>query len=68
METKNKQIAANAPMDELKEENLYHYEALATQAGHWSSAIPCSIKFYFDYRKMNIIKRIILAFKIKREQ
>jgi hypothetical protein len=53
------------PLEELRQSDLKHYDELSTQCHHWSSGVPRAINFYYDYKQMNLIQRIILAFKNK---
>ena len=53
------------PLEELRSGDLEHYYKLSTKCHHWSSGVPRAINFYYDYKKMNLLQRIILAFKKK---
>ena len=57
--------AVQTPLEELRQSDLKHYDKLSTECHHWSSGVPRAINFYYDYKKMNLIQRIILAFKKK---
>jgi hypothetical protein len=54
-----------APLEELRKSDLKHYDELSTECHYWSSGVPRAINFYYDYKQMNLIQRIILAFKNK---
>jgi hypothetical protein len=53
------------PLEDLRQSDLQHYDELSTKFNHWVSGVPRAINFYYDYKKMNLIQRIILAFKNK---
>ena len=53
------------PLEELRQSDLKHYDELSTEFHHWSSGVPRAINFYYDYKQMNLIQRIKLAFKNK---
>lgn len=57
--------AQQTPLEELRQSDLKHYDELSTKCNHWSSGLPRAINFYYDYKQMNLIQRIILAFKNK---
>lgn len=50
-------------LEELKNEDLQHYDTLSFK--NYKNSIPRAINFYYNYRQMNLIQRIILAFKNK---
>lgn len=53
------------PLEELRKEDLEHYDTLSFNAVHFKNSIPRAINFYYDYKQMNLLQRIILAFKNK---
>ena len=53
------------PLEELRNEDLEHYDTLSFNARYFKNSIPRAINFYYDYKQMNLLKRIILAFKNK---
>ena len=53
------------PLEDLRQSDLKHYDKLSTECYHWSSSLPKAINFYYNYKEMNLIQRIILAFKNK---
>jgi hypothetical protein len=53
------------PLEDLRNEDLEHYDTLSFNAVHFKNSIPRAINFYYDYKQMNLIQRIILAFKNK---
>lgn len=53
------------PLEELRNEDLYHYDTLSYNALHFKNNIPRAINFYYDYKQMNLLQRIVLAFKNK---
>ena len=55
----------NAKQEELKNSDLNHYEELSSKCHHWSSGVPRAINFYYDYMKMSLFQKIVLAFKTK---
>jgi hypothetical protein len=57
--------AQQTPLEELRKYDLQHYDELSTKCNNWSNGLPRVINFYYDYKQMNLIKRIILAFKNK---
>tara|TARA_B110000259_G_scaffold107692_1_gene123421 strand:- start:557 stop:763 length:207 start_codon:yes stop_codon:yes gene_type:complete len=56
------------PIEDLRKDNLNHYEEASSSIHHWSSGVPRAINFYYDYLKMSRWDRIKLAFKIKPKQ
>jgi len=57
--------ANQTPLEELRQSDLKHYDELSTKCNRWSSGLPRAINFYYNYKQMNLIQRIILAFKNK---
>lgn len=55
--------AVQTPLEELRQSDLKHYDKLSTECQHWSISVPRAINFYYDYRQMSLLKKIILAFK-----
>jgi hypothetical protein len=53
------------PLEDIRQSDLKHYDELSTKYHHWSSGVPRAINFYYDYKQMNLIQKIILAFKNK---
>lgn len=53
------------PLEELRESDLKHYDELSTRCNHSSSSLPRAINFYYNYKQMNLLQRIVLAFKNK---
>lgn len=54
-----------ASQEDLRKSDLNHYEELSNKCHHWSSGVPRAINFYYDYKQMSLIEKIILAFKTK---
>jgi hypothetical protein len=54
-----------ATQDELKLSDLKHYDEISTKCNHWSNSVPRAIIFYYDYQKMSLIQKVLLAFKTK---
>lgn len=52
-------------LEELRQSDLNHYLELSIKCKCWANGVPRAINFYYDYKKMNLIQRIILAFKNK---
>ena len=52
-------------LEELRNEDLDHYYTLSYNAVHTKNSIPRAINFYYDYKQMNLLQRIVLAFKNK---
>ena len=52
--------------EDLKKYDLKHYDELATKSYHWTSSVPKAINFYYDYKKMSLIQKLLLAFKTKK--
>ena len=55
----------HTPLEELRNEDLDHYDTLSFHAAHTKNSIPRAINFYYDYKQMNLLQRIIFAFKNK---
>lgn len=53
------------PLEDLRNEDLDHYDTLSYNAVHFTNSIPRAINFYYNYQKMNLFQRIIFAFKNK---
>lgn len=53
------------PLEDLRNSALEHYEEASTKIHHWSSSVPQAINFYFDYKQLNLLGRLKLAFKNK---
>ena len=53
------------PLEELRNEDLEHYDTLSFNARYFKNSIPRVINFYYDYKQMNLVQKIILAFKNK---
>lgn len=51
------------PLEDLRNQNLKHYDEASSKVNHWSSAIPSAINFFYDYKKMSLWQKIRLAFK-----
>ena len=51
------------PIEDLRNDALKHYEEASTSVHNWSSSIPKSINFYFDYIQMSWLQKIKQAFK-----
>ena len=56
---------SQTPLEELKQSDLKHYDELSTKSHIWANSIPRAINFYYDYKQMNLLQRIVLAFKNK---
>jgi hypothetical protein len=52
--------------EEQRKSDLKHYYELSTKSHSWSNGIPRAINFYYDYQKMSLIQKLILAFKTKK--
>lgn len=52
-------------VEELRNEDLEHYDTLSFNARHFTNSIPRAINFYYNYQEMNLLQRIIFAFKNK---
>jgi hypothetical protein len=58
--------ANQTPLEELRQSDLQHYDALAfNEYKCHRNSILRAINFYYDYKQMNLLQRIILAFKNK---
>jgi hypothetical protein len=55
--------ALKTPLEHLRNDDLIHYDTLSTKSHIWANSIPRAINFYYDYKEMNLLQRIILAFK-----
>lgn len=55
--------ALKTPLEELRNDDLIHYDTLSTKSHIFRNSIPRAINFYYNYKEMNLIQRIILAFK-----
>ena len=55
--------AFKTPLEDLRQDNLKHYEEASTKIHHWSSGVPRAINFYYDYKTLGFWGRIRLAFK-----
>ena len=55
--------ALKTSLEELRNEDLIHYDTVSFK--NYKNSIPRAINFYYDYRQMNLLKRIILAFNNK---
>ena len=53
------------PLDDLRRDALNHYDYASSKVHHWSSSIPQSINFYYDYKQMSIWQKFKLIFKNK---
>lgn len=62
---KTNKIMKKTPLEELRQSNLDHYLELSIKCKCWANGVPRAINFYYDYKQMNLIHRIILAFKKK---
>jgi hypothetical protein len=51
------------PLEELKKEDLQHYDTLSFNSVCFKNSLPRAINFYYNYRQMNLFQRIILALK-----
>lgn len=58
-------IPRQTTLEELRQSDLKHYDELSRECLNWSSGVYRAINFYYDYKQMNLIQRIILAFKNK---
>lgn len=56
---------AQTSLEELRQSDLKHYDELSTKFHHWVSGVPRAINFYYEYKQMNLLQRIVLAFKNK---
>lgn len=65
MDNTNKEKCYQSSQEDLRQSDLNHYDKLSTECHHWSSGVPRAINFYYDYKQMNLIQRIKLAFKNK---
>jgi hypothetical protein len=52
-------------LEGLRNEDLDHYYSLSFNLVHFKNSIPRAINFYYDYKQMNLLQRIVLAFKNK---
>jgi len=64
----NKERTYKTPIDDLRLDNLKHYEEASESIHHWSSGLPRAINFYYDYCKMSRWERFKLSFKIQSKQ
>ncbi len=60
---KTNKIMKQTPLEQLRNEDLEHYDTLSFK--NYKNSIPRAINFYYDYQEMNLLQRIILAFKNK---
>jgi hypothetical protein len=51
------------PLEDLRNSDLEHYEEASTKIHHWSSGIPRAINFYYDYKSLNFLGKIMFAIK-----
>lgn len=51
------------PLEDLRNEDLIYYDTLSFK--NYKNSIPRAINFYYDYRKMNLLQRVIFSFKNK---
>ena len=52
--------------EDERRHDLKHYEELCIKSYHWTNSVPKAINFYYDYKKMSFIQKLLLAFKTKR--
>ena len=52
------------PLEDLRKDNLKHYDDAASKVNHWSSAIPAAINFYYDYKQMSFWSKVRLALNL----
>ena len=57
--------ALKTPLKDLRNKDLIHYDTLSFNTRHFKNSIPRAINFYYNYQEMNLLQRIIFAFKNK---
>jgi hypothetical protein len=59
----NEHKVCQTPLEDLRRDALRHYDKAASKVNHWSSSIPQSINFYYDYKQMSIWQKLKLILK-----
>jgi hypothetical protein len=57
--------ALKTPLEHLRNEDLIHYSVMSSDLNIFSRSIPRAINFYYDYKEMNLLQRILFSFKNK---
>lgn len=57
--------ALKTPLEHLRNDDLIHYDTVSSHAGLFKNNILRAINFYYDYQEMNLLQRILFAFKNK---
>lgn len=60
---KNNEGACQTPLEDLRKDDLKHYDEAATKIHCWSSGVPRAINFYYDYKQLSFWDKIKQAFK-----